>query len=143
MTLLANYTPEQQATNRKEWAKLLRSGKYKQGQKKLKDNDTYCCLGVAADAFGPGKWSDDPNGKLGHDYTYTLNDRVFRDAISLPAILHEYFGMNSVGGFISTCGIRVTNDSLVTLNDTGYTFVQIAEILENPNIKWHKAHNLK
>lgn len=31
---------------RKAWVAALRSGKYKQGTRKLKDGETYCCLGV-------------------------------------------------------------------------------------------------
>ena len=36
------------------WVDALRSGQYKQGKLKLKDTktNTYCCLGVGADAFG-------------------------------------------------------------------------------------------
>lgn len=32
---------------KEKWLAALRSGKYKQGERKLKEGDSYCCLGVA------------------------------------------------------------------------------------------------
>lgn len=46
--------------NIKLWVEALRSGKYKQAQKALANEDGHCCLGVACDTFlintGIGKW---------------------------------------------------------------------------------------
>lgn len=36
-----------------KWITALRSGKYKQGQFRLQDDDTYCCLGVSCMEFIP------------------------------------------------------------------------------------------
>lgn len=33
------------------WTEALRSGNYKQGQQRLRADDTYCCLGVLADVY--------------------------------------------------------------------------------------------
>ena len=35
-----------------EWLEALRSGKYKQGRKNLRNNRGYCCLGVACEVAG-------------------------------------------------------------------------------------------
>ena len=39
-----------------DWAKTLKSGKYKQGQGYLRQNDAYCCLGVLCDVFDSSNW---------------------------------------------------------------------------------------
>lgn len=44
--------------NIRKWVKALRSGKYKRGKDSLRDGDKFCCLGVACDISGVGKWSD-------------------------------------------------------------------------------------
>lgn len=48
-------TPEQFA----QWTAALRSGRYKQGKKRLRTSDnTYCCLGVANEELNLGCPSD-------------------------------------------------------------------------------------
>lgn len=40
-----------------KWVAALRSGKYEQGQKRLRsDDDKYCCLGVLCDVINPNVW---------------------------------------------------------------------------------------
>lgn len=41
---------------KKAWIKALRSGEYKQCRNKLKDGESYCCLGVLNDS---GKFTFD------------------------------------------------------------------------------------
>ena len=44
-------------TLRLQWTAALRSGKYTQGSRYLHPSeDTFCCLGVACDVSGLGKW---------------------------------------------------------------------------------------
>lgn len=44
--------------NRLKWIEALESGEYKQGKLQLKSSSgTYCCLGVACDISGLGRWS--------------------------------------------------------------------------------------
>jgi hypothetical protein len=44
---------------KKKWVAALRSGEYEQGTGKLRDGDTYCCLGVLCDIHRKetgGRW---------------------------------------------------------------------------------------
>lgn len=42
---------------RRVWIEALRSGKYKQGQRALKNGDKYCCLGVLQELFNVPNFS--------------------------------------------------------------------------------------
>ncbi len=43
---------------KEKWLKALRSGEYKQGNGRLRnESDCYCCLGVLCDVSGVGKWT--------------------------------------------------------------------------------------
>lgn len=41
---------------RKRWVAALRSGEYRQTRGELRDAAGFCCLGVACDISGTGKW---------------------------------------------------------------------------------------
>jgi len=41
-----------------KWITALRSGQYKQGKHRLRDNDKFCCLGVLCDVVDKTKWED-------------------------------------------------------------------------------------
>lgn len=47
---------KEQIKNNRKWIKALRSGRYKQGVKRLRGDDKFCCLGVACDISGLGSW---------------------------------------------------------------------------------------
>lgn len=38
------------------WLEALRSGRYQQGEKALKDGPCFCCLGVALDVIDSAQW---------------------------------------------------------------------------------------
>jgi len=40
----------------KQWLTALEGDDYEQCQEKLKDGESYCCLGVAMELFGDGEW---------------------------------------------------------------------------------------
>lgn len=45
------------------WVEALRSGLYKQGRTRLRDNnEAYCCLGVLCDVIDPKGWTHDAEG---------------------------------------------------------------------------------
>lgn len=48
------------AEARRLWVEALRSGEYEQGRTWLRENDRYCCLGVACELYrkhtGIGRW---------------------------------------------------------------------------------------
>lgn len=114
------YTKEEQAANRELLKQALLSGKYKQGTGCLRSNkDEYCCLGVACDISGLGKWVLE-----GHRYSYnSYNKRTSITILEEPVM--DMFGFNSPTGtfFDGKC-------SLASLNDTGKTFAEIASMLE-------------
>lgn len=41
---------------KKKWLEALRSGNYKQGSHRLRDGNTFCCLGVLCDIIDPDGW---------------------------------------------------------------------------------------
>lgn len=104
------------------WVKALRSGKFKQGKFRLHNilADTYCCLGIACEinkkhlAIG----CDDD----GNNMSYDNEDKA------LPVSIREYMGLKSAVGL----GTH-TNDEhfcLERLNDSGKSFTEIADIIE-------------
>ena len=111
------------------WIAALESGKYEQTTGMLKKvimgNVGYCCLGVLCDISGLGTFGEIsglgtfpvyilPNGNLG--------------ACALPVEVLEWADMSdSVGCFIKTDD----SETLSELNDSGYTFDQIAAIIRN------------
>lgn len=115
----------------REWINALRSGKYAQGKSYLRLGDEFCCLGVACDLQKPilGEWYDDGTGG-----EYTIAGPAF-----LPKQAQELYRIATEGGDYSdavsfdysftTFDYSFTT-SLATLNDAGYTFAEIADIIE-------------
>lgn len=103
---------------RKRWVAALRSGKYKQHRKQLRKftpTDSfkyqYCCLGVLCDISGLGEFKDSTSPM----FMTTLGDA---SSTSLPMSV------------ASTTELFITAQNyLITLNDMGYTFAQIANII--------------
>ncbi len=115
------YTKEQQKENRKKWVEALRSGKYEQGKyilakENLSGTYSFCCLGVAAHILG------EPEDLLSA-YS-TLRD--------LPDIMDAYGLIDDAGA----CYVKNTEGEgydgcLAELNDDGFTFEEIADIIES------------
>ena len=64
--------------NIRKWVEALRSGDFPQTTSTLADSDGYCCLGVACDISGLGRWGDDLDGDYSHS-TYVVEvDGVVR-----------------------------------------------------------------
>lgn len=107
-----------------EWVAALRSGKYKQGTRYLRNcNDTYCCLGVLLDIEGV-QWEP-----ANQSNAYYAMDRHGKS-------LELYFGDSgvSMGGDISPCAVYDgTNERnfLISINDAGLPFHDIATVLEH------------
>lgn len=103
---------ETKRARRQRWYKALRSGEYKQTDGRLRDGNSFCCLGVACDVFDPELWEG----------TYYLDN-----SLSLPDLVVEYFGL-------SNYDVRVEyhNSSrwVSDLNDKGVAFSEIADLLE-------------
>ena len=92
------------------WVKALRSGKYKQTRRVLKDKNGYCCLGVLAEEMG----------------VLDEKDECYGDYETL-----EKWGKNG------TCPLRNGEGwidsmrmSLASMNDDGHSFEEIADFIE-------------
>lgn len=112
------------------WVKALRSGKYKQTTKTLKNNedDAYCCLGVLCDISKQGEW-----GTHGTHPLYMCGDNL-NDFGELPSAVMYYAGISHSQGLVEFP--KGTFVSLINLNDTRRrSFKQIAAFIER---NWEK-----
>jgi hypothetical protein len=115
-----------------KWLEALRSGKYQQGRLRLKRGHSYCCLGVLCDLRG-NQWD--------------VNDRYpsgnYKESSLLPPEVAEWAGfpMNIDSPAISyklvagdkrlLPGYKESESiSLSILNDSGFTFQEIANLIE-------------
>jgi len=102
-----------------KWVKALRSGDYKQGKGALHSEGKFCCLGVLCE-LSPIE------GKIRkYDNTYIYDGRYG----VLPGSVLEWSGVTCSNG--ETRGHGNNDTSLIHLNDTGNTFEQIADLIEN------------
>lgn len=112
------WSKEEQKAHRKIWVDALRSGKYNQTTGYLQDARGFCCLGVACDISGLGEWTETLNcmGKPIKAYNNFKAD--------LPQIVTTWLGLkDSFGQYSAT--------SLSTDNDTGKSFLEIADTIES------------
>jgi hypothetical protein len=121
-------------TVKKLWLADLRSGKIKQAKSQLRNGDKRCCLGVLCDIFRrvkkKGRWNrafDSPNGEP---------PRFLGEAGVLPDEVAKWAGLAAPDPFVNYkkadpfTGKMLELNSLSYINDTGYSFNQIADIIE-------------
>lgn len=126
--------------NRKKWADALRHGGYIQGTGGLRIADSYCCLGVACDISGLGRWTE--QGK------YCTASQTKKNC--LPYEVRLWLGIkklcNDVGITLDRQQLLEIYDikepipdsemlTLITLNDNNVDFNTIANIIENGDIE--------
>ena len=115
---LYNKRPLLNPETKSKWVTALRSGKYEQGKTLLSEHNKYCCLGVLVCI---------------RDYPieYKFNDtRIFcyDYDCGIPPEADEYSIFGALGNFT---GFYINNyDNLARLNDSGYSFEEIADIIE-------------
>lgn len=101
-------------------AEALESGKYKQCSGALRINDAFCCLGVACDISGLGKW----------DSTGVYLTKTDRCETVLPREVKEFFGFASHSGRSTQREIGIEPIELVDLNDSKkLSFKEIAKVI--------------
>ncbi len=109
---------------KRAWVAALRSGKYKQGQNRLKTMDgRFCCLGVLCDLHNQtvvrNQWTKDISGP---NYGYGKH----RSAGVLPLSVMRWAGLTD-----DDPNIEVVGNTLAGLNDSGrYRFRGIARLIE-------------
>jgi hypothetical protein len=100
--------------NVKKWVAALRSGEYKQGKFSLRNDDGFCCLGVACDLYAK------EHNLLWNGYDFMNNSNV------LPMQVMRWLGLAERNG------TYIDNDRCLSdFNDKGMTFELIANIIES------------
>jgi len=137
-TLTADST---KAEIRSEWVRALRSNEYKQGRKRLRVDDKFCCLGVLCDLAaqaGLAKWeSSDVYGET----ISTLvdgNNRRGLPWVLLPPDIAKWAGIEPDGKLrkplIEDTGLFY--DTLAGVNDGGHhDFSAIARLIEDDYVR--------
>ena len=104
--------------NTRKWIEALRSGEFEQGQGALRKGNQYCCLGVACELYRrehPDSVAWDLIG---------LNMTFYGKHSTLPIRVRDWIGLRTIDGSYQ----RV---SLINMNDDGYTFEEIADVIES------------
>ena len=124
----------------RDFVTALRSGEYRQmtGQLGAKDGDcaTFCCEGVAAERYGDQlgfdvNWIDET--LFMNDFTEWADDNFW--AVMGLAVSKEVVGAESAFAFVPPTGQEIQDTgadsvSYMGLNDDGFTFPQIADLIE-------------
>jgi hypothetical protein len=96
----------------KKWIAALDSGEYKQGKFKLQHKDKYCCFGVGCMVIVP------------KTKRYMYGSRLYGTHADCQPFAPEWLKQIN-GNFQNKTGTFLTD-----LNDQGYTFSEIATLLE-------------
>lgn len=97
-----------------KWVEALRSGKYAQANRRLRDRDAYCCLGVLCDISGLGNWESDAVG----NWVFSAPDH-WSGLMFLPGSVKDHIAFPSG-----------EDDVLMNMNDQGKSFAEIADYIE-------------
>lgn len=106
--------------NAKLWVKALRSGRFQQTKRRLAVvNEGYCCLGVACELYIA----------QGNELTKEVDaDNVVKygeQRAVLPKPVIKWLGLKTPSGLVGT-----GKGELSAMNDSGYTFQQLADFIE-------------
>jgi len=108
------------------WVTALRSGKYKQGMGYLNKNNKFCCLGVLCEIAPANELQI--HKQLNLDYmTYSAGGNKINKVGRFPPVAILKWANISLD---YRTYIPELDKKLWQLNDTGYTFDQIADIIE-------------
>ncbi len=102
----------------KAWVKALRSGRYRQHRGKLRSRTgSMCCLGVLCEISKLSSW-DKENNYAGSSELLPSKVEAWADMISMHGALPK-----------GSVGVKA-NVNLADLNDSRYTFKQLADVIE-------------
>jgi len=109
----------------KKWCEELRSRKYKQGKRRLRQGEKFCCLGVLCDLAvkaGLGEWK-------GGEYRHTAGEHDgVSCAVGLVAGVRHWSGVQTYDGAAGNGAAGYA--SLARMNDRGVGFPEIADFIE-------------
>lgn len=98
------------------WVAALRSGKYRQGRGVLNSDGKFCCLGVLCEVLNIPSTMGDNAVFYGGQASFLPDSAMLLSGLTCP-----------YGAAIT---IRDRVQSLVTHNDSGVTFAEIADAIE-------------
>lgn len=125
------------ANVKKLWVEALRSGKYKQGQSRLKytrdGKVKHCCLGVLCEVFKEDNTRSENLLSISIDAL-----RENSSFLSVPSVIATEIGLESGNPLVSLSetimeelgNMDLPDHSLAALNDAGLTFSAIADIIQ-------------
>lgn len=104
---------------KQKWLDALRSGQYEQGRGTMRTEDNkFCCLGVLCDLLDPGEWEQGPfTNAYFFDGMRDLPSTRVKKRVGLLGLLGPHDGVSPVS-------------KLAGMNDSGYSFTQIADWIE-------------
>ena len=103
---------------KQKWLNALRSGEYQQTQERLRKEDGFCCLGVLCDLYikeNNVEWEIDEDDRYRYEKHFTV----------LPPSVVGWAGVEDSNPYVNG-GIG----TLSGLNDKGFTFNEIADLIE-------------
>lgn len=112
---------------RRLWVADLRSQEYDQTVGRLSDGvGGYCCLGIACEAFIKSGGKLDKMHCPDEEYPVLYGRRGEGEVCPVEVV--KWLGLSSDTGQF---GDRYLDDSLADRNDKGYSFAEIADIIES------------
>lgn len=108
---------------KEKWLAALRSGEFKQGKERLKNGDTYCCLGVLTELYRRehgGVWTDED------DFATSTSGRGQSKALP-PLSVQWWAELDDTNPIVLT---PTGPEPVASLNDQGSTFSEIADLIE-------------
>lgn len=111
----------------KEWVDALRSGNYSQAKERLKNDQSFCCLGVACDLFKDrvgGQW----NGNV-----FVANG--VPNSFVLPREIADLLGLDDLRPEVICGDFGLEFEEVTSLNDSGKSFSEIADLLESTYLR--------
>jgi hypothetical protein len=104
---------------KQKWLNALRSGDYQQGQFYLRTDNGFCCLGVLCDLYAK-------ENQLEWEHSSYKDVYMFQDTVTfLPLSVIEWSDIADSNPYVNG-GIG----TLSGLNDKGFTFNEIADLIE-------------
>lgn len=131
-------TPEVKAA----WVAALRSGEYKQGTNALQRGEQFCCLGVLCDIavkqfeiqleVAEDYCCDDctPKGGASNKIAYDGSTSFLPYKVRQWANLTDDGQVSGTHPYRNESDMERFTDRLYVLNDNGYSFAEIADIIE-------------